>query len=270
MRVFTVCALLVASATPLPATLIHTWSVSEIENASAMVVATVESVTQKEMVPASERLPNSPAQYWEASLRVLRAYPAGAVAGKASITVRYAAGDRSSGGGFGNSVSIWPHFEQGVTALIPLTPDNGSIWRLVATQGGNLTVPAIEQAPQTAGTLSTGRAFILAELANTLANGATAKRSDAAVYLRNGFEWPDGLREALERAVGNDDDRWLEVAGTVLANRGIPHSHIDQLMANENLTAKADQAAAWVLAAGVKRDYPERLIWTLRNMADYD
>lgn len=270
MRLFSACALLAASATPLPATLVHIFSISEIENSPVLAVANVESVTPKEMAPASEARSSAPGQYWETTLRALRAFPTGTLVGRARVKVRYIASPAVKPLAIGSG-PFWPYFKPGMTALIPLAPGEDGMWRLVADEGSNLTVPAIEPAPQTAEKPATGRAFILAELANTLANGTTAKRFEAAGFLRNGHEWPDGLRGVLEGAMGDDDDRWLELAFIVLASMGIPHSHIDQLMANENLTATADQAAAWLLAKGARRDYPDRLIrCTLRHMAAYD
>jgi hypothetical protein len=89
--------------------------------------------------------------------------------------------------------------------------------------------------------------------------------------LHNDHQWPEGFREALEIAIGDDDERWLEAACAVLVSMGTPHSPIAQLVAGENLKSDADKATAWLLGKGAKRDYPDRLIrCTLRDMPAYD
>ena len=246
MRIAAICVLTVTL--PLSAGLIHVWKISEIENAPLLVVAKVESVSAS-------------GASGEARLHVLRSFPPAAVPASRPLTLRYAAPNRASG----RMLSDF-YLESGKTILIPLIPGDGAVWHPLATNGENYFVPAIEVAPLA--DAATGRAFILNELANSLANGNPAEQSDAAVYLRNDYEWPEGLREVLETAVGRDDDRWLRVGWAVLANMGIPHSPIDQLLANEHLTTTADRAAAWVLAKGATRDYPDRLLrYTLHNMA---
>jgi hypothetical protein len=135
----------------------------------------------------------------------------------------------------------------------------------------NLTVPALIGPPRILEAPPNGRASILAELANALANGDTPSRYAAAVYLREPGAWPDGFREIVQRDVGTSDDRWLEVACSLLASLGIPHPTVAELMATSDLQGLGNQTAAWALAKGAKRDYPDRLIrCLLRNMPVYD
>jgi hypothetical protein len=171
----------------------------------------------------------------------------------------------------------WPRFETGQTALFALAQGANGLWHLVADEGENLTVPALVSEPRTPEALPNGRAFIIAELANTLANGDTAGRYAAAVYLRESLEgWPDGFRETAERAIGTNDDRWLEVACALLASLGVPHPAVAELMGKANLPdlgnlRGAAQGASWALVKGANRDYPDRLIrCLLRNMPVYD
>jgi hypothetical protein len=211
-----------------------------------------------------------PERYWEATLRIHRSYSRQVHGVRARITVRYVSyGDLGEGGV--NGYPIWPRFDVGQTAVFPLSPGENGAWRLVADEGVDLTVPALVTPPATAGAPPSARTFILAELANALANGNTTSRYDAAVFLREQRGWPDGFREDLERAIGTSDDRWLEVACALLASLGIPHPTIAELMANQNLPGGGNQAAAWALAKGAKRDYPSRLIRCfLRNMPGYE
>ncbi len=90
----------------------------DIENSPTPVVATVESVTRTGPVPTSEQSYQRQERYCEATLRVLRVFPAGTFAPEARIVVRYAVPEGDPGGG----VYVWPRFERGMTALIPLTP----------------------------------------------------------------------------------------------------------------------------------------------------
>jgi hypothetical protein len=249
------------------------WKIREIQDSPALVVATVEGVARKEPVPPGQTRSSIPEHYWEATLRVHRAYPREAVSAGATITARYVA-FREEMGQIGGP--IWPRFAKGVTALFALAPIGGARWRLVADEGENLTVPAIVEDFQAREAPHSGRSFIIGELVNTLANGSAARRSAAASYLINELlfqdqeVWPD-LRAMLEQTLGTDDDQWLEVACAVLAGLGTPHVPIGQLMTNPNPPGAHNQAAAWLLAKGAKRDYPDRLIrCILRNLPAYE
>lgn len=261
------CVAVLTLGLQLHAGLVHVWGIGEIDDSPALVVATVEGVVIKEPAPSGRLGSNPSDQYWEATLRVHRAYSSQPLNKSATIAVRYISYGNQKGGvsnGF-----ILPHFEKGDTALFPLRPGDNGQWRLVAGKGYNLTVPAITGNPQQPA--GNGRAFILGELANTLTNGTAADRYAAAVYLRETGAWPDGFRELLDQAMGTSDDRWLEVACALLASLGIPQPTIDQLMANPNLPGTGNQAAAWALEKGAERDYPNRLIrCMLRNMPAYD
>jgi len=133
-------------------------------------------------------------------------------------------------------------------------------------------VPAIALAPQTHHAVHNGRAFVLSELANTLANGSPANRYAATVFLREWGTWPDGFREMLEESVGSSDDRWLEVACALLASRGIPHdATVAEIMATPDLPGAFHQGLALALRKGASRDYPDRLIRRLLlNMPSYE
>jgi hypothetical protein len=212
-------------------------------------------------------------RYWEATLRVLRSYPQQAVAVGSRVTVRYISYADVAGSVNG---PCWPFFERGQTALFALSPGERGLWRLVADEGLNLTVPAIAEQPDELRVTRGGRAFVLDELANALANGKAASQYAAAEYLRTG-QWPDGLTEVLEHAAGTSDDSWLEIACALLASLGVPHPTATELLTNPEVPAKQNpqrsalQGAAWALAKGAKRDYPNRLIrCLLRNMSGYE
>jgi hypothetical protein len=247
---------------------IHIWGIGEIEDCPALVVGTVLGVERKEPLPGPTRS-KPPEQYWEVTLRVHRAYSRHSLNQDATVRVRYVA--NLLGGMQIQGAPIWPHFEKGETALFPLAPAGSGNWRLVAEEGSNLTVPALLSAPQNSPLPRSGRAFILSELANTLANGSPIRQYAAAEYLREPGALPDGFREVLEREVGTNDDRWLEVACALLASRGIPHPSIQELMADPNMPGTGNQLAAWALQKGAKRNYPNRLIsCLLRNMSTYE
>jgi hypothetical protein len=212
---------------------IHVWGIREIEDSPALVVATVERVVIKE--PASSgRARFSPSdRYWEATLRVHRAYSSQPLNKGATITVRYISYGNPDLGVINGP--ILPRFEKGYTALFPLKPGDNGQWQLVADEGFNLTVPAISGSSHIQRPPGRGRTFIFGELANTFANGTAADRYAAAVYLREAGTWPDGFREVLDQNMGASDDRWLEVACALLASLGIPQPTIGQLMANPNV-----------------------------------
>jgi hypothetical protein len=268
MKVVFRCLAVLALAPQLHAGFVHVWGIGEIDDSPALVVATVEGVVIKEPARSGRPRSNPSDRYWEAALRVHRAYSRQSLNKDATIMVRYISYGNPNAGVMNGP--IWPRFEKGYTALFPLTPGDDGQWRLVADEGFNLTVPAIPGNPHTQ-PLASGPTFILGELANTLANGTAADRYAAAVYLREADAWPDGFREVLDQAMGGSDDRWLEVACALLASLGIPQPTIDQLMANPNWPGTGNQAAAWALKKGAKRGYPNRLIrCMLRNMPTYE
>ena len=268
---FAIIAIIALTSAPhLHAGILHVWTIREVQDAPLLAVATVEAVTKKQPVPPDRTRSKLPEQYFEATLRVHRSYSHQPLRVGTRINVRYVSyGDLGAGGV--NGYPIWPRLETGQTALFPLAPGENGSWRLVADEGMNLTVPALIGPPRTLEAPPNGRASILAELANTLANGDTPSRYAAAVYLREPGAWPDGFREIVERDVGTSDDRWLEVACALLASLGIPHPTVAELMATSDLQGLGNQTAAWALAKGAKRDYPDRLIrCLLRNMPVYD
>jgi hypothetical protein len=206
MKVVFGCVAVLALAPQLHAGLVHVWgigvSIGEIDDSPALVVATVQGVVIKELAPSGRPRSNPSDRYWEAALRVHRAYSRQSLNKDATIMVRYISYGSPNAGVMNGP--IWPRFEKGHTALFPLTPGDDGQWRLVADEGFNLTVPAIPGNPQTQPPASE-RTFILGELANTLTNGTAADRYAAAVYLREAGAWPDGFREVLDQAMGGSD-----------------------------------------------------------------
>jgi hypothetical protein len=161
-----------ALGTQLHAGFVHVWAIREIEDSPALVVATVEGTAIKELAPPGRPHSTPSDHYWEATLRVHRAYSSQPPNQDATITVRYISyGSQAFGSG-----PILPRLEPGYTALFPLKPGNNGQWQMVADEGFNLTVPAILGSPPAQQPPGRGRTFILGELANTLANGSAADR----------------------------------------------------------------------------------------------
>lgn len=258
-----------ALALQLSAAFIRTWSIAEIENSPALVTATVLRVEAQEVVQPGLLRWKRPARYWEATLRVHRAYAQGPFPNDTTLTVRYV-GPLQPGSMISSS-PVWPHFQPGMTALFPLAPTATGKWRLLPDEGFNLTVPAITSAPHTTGRPGSGRSFLLAELAHALAHGDPFQRHAAAAYLRRSGTLPDAFRELLAREVGTNEDIWLSVAAATLASRGIPQPGITELMSNPTMPGVSNQLAAWALLRGATRDYPNRLIrCLLRDMAAFE
>lgn len=263
--------LVVSAFAHLRAGFVHVWAIGEIENSPALVVATVERVARKEAVPQAQWRSSAPEQYFEAILRVRRVFSRARIGVGGTVTVRYI-GAGESHPVVMNGFPMWPPMEKGVMALFPLAPGKDGKWLPVADQGWNLIVPAISDF-RGSGKVQSGRSFIIAELANTLANGDAASRYGASLYLREANRWPDGFRPELERAVGANDNRWLEVACALLASMGTPRPTIGELMGQPDSEDPRNRyrEIGWVLAKGVKRGYPDRLIRALlRNQTAYE
>ena len=243
-------------------------TIRQIESAPALVVATVESVSKQEEVPGGKLHSGLQQYYYDATLRVHRAFANKAFGNGTLITIRYIAYNISGQPVLNNPG--WLQIEKGFTALFPLKQGDSGKWKPLADAASNLIVPAIPRQFSPRVSNQSGRSFILGELANALANGRTTDRYAAALYL-NESVWTEEFREILARKVGLSDDRWTEVTCALLATRGMQQPTLKELLVDPHLPGVHNQAAAWGLARVAKSDYPDRLIrGLLRNMHDYE
>jgi hypothetical protein len=256
------------------------WQIQEIANAPLLAVCTVRDVTARELVPPGITQWDGLGRYFEAKLFVNRVFrsPAGSASPpprqNQTIALRYISYDPSALC-CANGSPLWPRLKAGDVGLFPLTPSGGSnSWNLLAEQGEDILVPALADEWRTPDGPSSPRAFILHELANTLARGTYAEQNQAAGYLAGQREEPTELRPMLEALVGGNDDKWLETATALLGRVDIPRLTVTDLMAGRIPSGFRNKSmpgiAVWALTKGATRDYPNRLIPALIARGLYD
>ncbi len=103
--------------------------------------------------------------------------------------------------------------------------------RLLSDQGVGLTIPAAPGMKEADDPPASGRAFVIREIANSLATGTPRDIAAVGRYLTNQFDdlSPD-LMPLLNAAIGDDRERWAEVATGLLSAEGIPRSGVADLM----------------------------------------
>ena len=244
---------------------IKVWSIGELSQAPLLAVCSIEDIATREPVPAGTvRWPGS-YRWHEATLRVERVHSNLALAPMPGdrILVRYVGFGESHGGGISGS-PIWPMWEKGQRAVFALSPFKGRAdrWSLVADEGFNVTVPAIEKEWPVAPAPATPREFIVTELINALANGSPAEQFAASTYMRESF--PPEAQRLLASAIGNDEERWLAIAASIVCSLGIPRPTLAEIMSGANdpvpLRGPILALLAHALQKGAKRGYPDRLI----------
>lgn len=275
-----VAALVPLLAATTHAGLIKSWSIGELTQAPVLAVCSVEDVTKLEPVAAGTVRWSGSYRWHEATLRVERVHstlPHAPSPGD-RIVVRYVGFGDTAGGITGSP--IWPMLQKGQRALFPLSPskERSDRWSFTADEGINITVPAIEKEWRRADAPASPREFIVAELINALANGSSAEQYSASTYMRESFAFPlsmsDHLRDSaafpleaerlLDAAIGDDEERWLAVAASIVSSLGIPRPSVTEIMSgtvhNEPIRSPTLRLLARALERSGKREFPDRLI----------
>lgn len=261
-----VAALLPLLAATAHAGFVKTWSISELEQAPVLAVCSVEDVAKLEPVAAGTVRWSGSYRWHEATLRVERVHSTlpHAPAHGDRITVPYVGFGDAAGGITGSP--IWPMFQKGQRALFPLSPskERSDRWSLIADEGTNITVPAIEKEWRRGDAPTKPREFIVTELINTLANGSPAEQYSASIYLRESFDFPPQTQRLLGAALGDHEERWLAVAASLVCSLGIPRPSVAEIMSGATEKNPIHGPILVLLAHALeksgKREFPDRLI----------
>lgn len=261
-----VAALLPLLAATAHAGFVKTWSISELEQAPVLAVCSVEDVIKLESVaPGTVRWSGSH-RWHEATLRVERVHSTlpHAPARGDRVIVRYVGFGDAAGGITGSP--IWPMFQKGQRAVFPLSPskERSDRWSLTADEGSNITVPAIEVEWRRGDAPAKPREFIMTELINALANGSAAEQYAASTYLRGSYDFPPETQRLLGAALGDDEERWLAVAASMVSALGIPRPSVAEIMSGATeknpIHGPILVLLAHALGKSGKREFPDRLI----------
>lgn len=257
-------------------------SLDSIAKSPALVVGTIEDIVRGVPVPSSSNGRGGDLwRFFEARLLVHRVFlnNAGTLVSTPPqvgqrITMRYESYELPERGGW--SGPMLPRFQEGMVALFAIGPaeDGSGIWTLTVKEGENVAMPALLNELEAVQVPATAQRFMLNELANTLENGSVSQQYKAARYAIHLSAVPVEMRGVLEETLGEDDDRWLQIAVALLGSQGIPRPTVSEFMqkseANSLGGARGFDFTGWALRKGATREYPERLIELLVRNAGGD
>jgi hypothetical protein len=214
------------------------WELKETASAPILVVGRVLSVQKGERVPDGSLPWNAETLEMTAEVQVLRSYP---------VTEEHVLPDRLRVRflAYGPSVTMitngypppLPNFESGKVLILPLQENKNpatDAWQLMADSGVNLTIPARAEIAEAEPPPASASVFLDREIANSLSRGTPAEISAAAGYLANQHDDLTGeLMPLLGPAIGDDRERWADVATNLLAAQGTPRPSVADLLSSK-------------------------------------
>lgn len=217
------------AAIPLRATLVSFTPLSETAKAPVLVTGQVIAVEKSE--PAAKESVELHYETWwmTVEIRVLRSNPPIALDRIRLRFLQYAPNQ-----GFASPIPL-PGIETGQTLVFPLrgNEDPFQPWRLVADKGMTLTLPAHDELEESAPPAN-ARAFLLRELANAIAHGTRSEIFAMSGYLQ--WQHPSialELLSSIESQVGDDRDRWADIATGIIAGTGVPRPTFAELRSSQ-------------------------------------
>jgi hypothetical protein len=217
---------------------IQFWQLKEAAAAPILVVGRVLSVQKGERVPDGSLPWKAETLAMTAEVQVLRSYP---------VTEEHVLPDRLRVRflAYGPSVTMitngypppLPNFESGKVLILPLQENKNpatDAWQLMADSGVNLTIPARAEIAEAEPPPASASVFLDREIANSLSRGTPAEISAAAGYLANQHDdLTTELMPLLGPSIGDDRERWAEVASNLLAAQGTPRPSVADLLAGK-------------------------------------
>jgi len=228
-------ALVVAAAGARP---VKFWTLEEIAGKSdVLAVAEVLDTRKVRSVPAAQSRFGCAINERSARVRVLRVHsqggaPIGLKRGEV-LAIRYWAIDWTKTQGIANGPSF-PDFRKGEIHVFPLRRREGAgpdRFELLSDEDFNLLVPAARKRLPV-DNIDMGIEFLRAELAGALAKGRYADIVRAGEYLSS---MHDGaalapISRLVAKQVGNDEERWLDIAVACYCAMPLQRSGIDDLL----------------------------------------
>jgi hypothetical protein len=206
------------------------WQVKDAAAAPLIVTARVVSVEKYERVPDGAMPGKNDTWEMTATVEVLRSYPGSErrLVGS-QLRIRYLAK-----AGSGINGPAFPVFEPGQAMILPLQANANPLSepsRLLSDQGFGLTIPTVPDMKEVLDPPASGRAFVMREIANSLATGTPRDIATVGSYLTHQFDdlSPD-LMPLLSAAMGDDREHWARVATGLLSAECIPRSGVAELM----------------------------------------
>ncbi len=216
------------------ASLVKFNQLEETAQAPVLVVGRVTSVQKGEILPAGSMPWHGESVEASAEIEVLRSRAAHQEdkrnPGERLRLRFYAGGPRGSG----HYVGLYlPDFQPGQVHIFPLrrnTSPEVDLWRLADDEGFHITLPARAEFAETLSSARSTREFLLNEIANALSRGTPQEVHAAGAYLGDQYgDLRTALMSRVEAEIGDDRERWAEVATSILASAGLPRPTIDEL-----------------------------------------
>jgi hypothetical protein len=236
-RLFTALSLLVCMAMGVDAGFIKVWQLKETATAPVLVVGRVIGVQKEERVPKSSLSWNAETFSMTAEVEVLRSYVGSGERPVNRLHVHFLAYGPSVSGFMNGYPPPLPNFEPGQVLILPLQENQSpalEAWRLTADSGADLAVPARAEIADSGPPPPNARVLIVREIANALSRGTPREVTAISHYLSGQREDLTGeIMTLLEPAIGQDRQRWAEVATNLLASQGIPRPSVADLLSSK-------------------------------------
>jgi hypothetical protein len=257
------------------APLIKQWQLEETATAPVLAVCQVDGVANDGLVPAGVLKWQIPTDYAFAELRVLRSFrQTGNISPRQGDRIRlqfYTYHERNA---MRTGSPIFPWFKKGDILVVPLQQNSTpslSTWRLTADEGMSITVPTIRQPWRSEARPQSSMEFLFHELAGSLAYGSPDDAFRTASYLESQSSpiLKSQLMPLLEAAVASDEDRWIEIASSLLSSLGIPRPSVADFRSGKWRTGSRSLDGIDALIAAVLEKLPrsarteEQLIYRL-------
>jgi hypothetical protein len=237
-RLFTVLSLLVCMALGVEAGFMKVWQLKETAAAPVLVVGRVIGVQKEERVPEGSLSWKAETWAMTAEVQVLRSYTGpGEIVAPDRLRTHFLAYGPSVTHFINGTPPPLPNLEPGQVLILPLQENQNpasELWRLTADSGADLTIPARAEMADSGPPPPNARVFVVREIANALSWGTPREVSAISNYLSGQYEDLTGeIMTLLEPAIGEDRQRWAEVATNLLASQGIPRPSVADLLASK-------------------------------------
>ena len=232
-----VAALIILAPPAASARPVRVWTLEELaKQAFALAAAEVRGTRRVKAINRNGTRWRIDLFEMEATLRVLRVFPRDHTPGlkpRQTVSLRYWAIDWQKTTGICNGPSF-PELRAGDVLVFPLSLRRGgeeAPWELIDEEDYNLLVPAARPAPPD-GKAATATEFLRLELVGAFARGRHADAFKAAKYLGSvrSDRAAEDLLPLVERHVGKDERRWLDVATAAYCAMGTPRPKVAELL----------------------------------------
>lgn len=240
--------LLLLLALGLQAGFLREWQLKETASAPVLVIGRILGVHRNERVPEDQLSWKAETWAMTADVEVLRYFSASrAPLISRRIEVRFLS--------YGPGVTMFingnppplPEIKPDQIRILPLRENRKPTfepWQLMADSGVNAILPARAETEREPAHSLSARAFLINELVKMLSRGTPGEVAAMSGYVFFQREDLSGdLMPLLSQAIGDNRQRWAEVAAGLYAAQGIPHTTVaDLLMADP---AASQTPAAW-------------------------